>query len=76
VKPKGRSDPPTERPTSDDADKLSLALDLLKKILKHGTNQDRRYCLYCKVSMRAPIELHKEDCVWRQAWKLVNERKE
>lgn len=25
--------------------------------------------------MRAPIELHKKDRVWRRAWQLVNKRK-
>jgi len=38
VKPKGRSDPPAGRPASDDANRLSLALDLLKDILNIGTN--------------------------------------
>jgi hypothetical protein len=54
---------------------LSAALDLLREILKNGTNHNRRYCLYCKASMRVPIELHKEECVWRWASQLVNERK-
>jgi len=47
-------------PASNEPDELSLALDLLRKILKHGTNHNRRYCIYCKVSMRVPIELHKQ----------------
>jgi hypothetical protein len=64
-------------PTEPDsgADQLSTALDLLRELLKHDTNHNRRYCIYCKVSMRAPIELHKEDCVWRRAWQLVNDKK-
>jgi len=59
---------------SNDLDKLSLALNLLKKVLKDGTNHNRRYCAYCKVPMTTPIESHKQGCVWRQAWQLVAEK--
>jgi hypothetical protein len=61
--------------TDSGSDQLSVVLDILREILKHDSNHSRRYCMYCKVSMRVPIELHKEDCVWRRAWQLVNERK-
>jgi len=54
---------------------LSTVLELLHKILLNGTNENRRYCKYCKAKMVMPIELHRDDCVWRLAWKLVNENK-
>jgi hypothetical protein len=66
----GRVKSSQERPS--EPDQLSAALDLLREILKNGTNHNRRYCLYCTASMRVPIELHKEDCVWRRAWQLVS----
>ena len=54
---------------------LSTVLELLHKILLNGTNENRRYCKYCKAKMIMPIELHRDDCVWRVGWKLVNDRK-
>jgi hypothetical protein len=75
TKTESRNSELTDRAAPDEPDKLSVALDLLKKILQDGTNHNRRYCIHCKVSMKAPIELHKEDCVWRRAWRLVNDRK-
>ena len=53
---------------------VPAALDLLHEILKNGTNHNRRYCLYCRVAMAVPVELHRKDCVWRQAWELVNRK--
>jgi len=35
-------------------------LDLLRKILKDGTNHTREYCVYCKVAMAVPVELHRK----------------
>ncbi len=64
------SDP---RLTFPDPPQLSTVLDLLHKILLNGTNENRAYCKYCKAKMIMPIELHRDDCVWRLAWKLVNE---
>jgi hypothetical protein len=64
------------RPLSDDSGKLSTALTLLEKILRDGTNENRRYCKYCKIIMKSPVELHKTDCTWRLAWELVNQRKQ
>ncbi len=63
------------RANSSEPASLPLALDLLKKILKNGTNRNRRYCVYCKASMTAPVDSHKENCVWRRAWELVSEQK-
>jgi hypothetical protein len=54
---------------------LSTVLELLHKILLNGTNENRSYCKYCKAKMIMPIELHRDDCTWRLAWKLVNEHK-
>jgi hypothetical protein len=54
-------------------DKLPAALELLEQLLRNGTSENRRYCKYCKAKMTIPIELHKKDCVLRQAWKLVND---
>ena len=59
---------------ANEADALSTAVELLEQILLKGTNENRRYCRYCKAKMIVPIELHKEDCLWRRAWKLVNDR--
>ena len=50
-------------------------MELIHKILLNGTNENRRYCKYCKAKMVMPIELHRDDCAWRLAWKLVNENK-
>jgi len=58
-----------------EAPQLSTVLELLHNILLNGTNENRRYCKYCKAKMIMPIELHKDDCVWRRAWKLVNDQK-
>jgi hypothetical protein len=55
---------------------LSTVLGLLHKILLNGTNENRRYCKYCKAKMIMPVELHRDDCTWRLAWKLVNEHNE
>lgn len=60
------------RTDESDSEKLSVALGLLREILKTGTNHNRRYCVYCKVTMSAPVELHKRECAWRRAWQLVN----
>ena len=54
---------------------LSAVLELLHKILLNGTNESRRYCKYCNAKMIMPIELHRDDCAWRLAWKLVNDQK-
>ena len=62
-------------PASNKPDRLSEALDVLREILKDASNNNRRYSAFCKVSMRVPIEIRKEDCAWRRAWQLVNERK-
>jgi hypothetical protein len=62
--------------TSDNSDKLSTAITLLEKILTNGTNENRRYCKYCKIIMKSPTELHKTDCTWRLAWEFVNREKE
>jgi len=62
------------RANSSEPANLPLALDLLKKILKDGTDQNRRNCVYCKVLMATPIDLHKKNCVWRRAWQLVSEK--
>ena len=61
-------------PLSDDSERLSTVLALLEKILRDGTNENRRYCKYCKIIMKSPVELHKTDCAWRIAWELVNQR--
>jgi hypothetical protein len=58
-----------------EADELSTVIELLEQILLKGTNENRRVCKYCKAKMMVPIELHKEDCLWRRAWKFVNDRK-
>ena len=63
-------------PLSDDSERLSTVLALLEKILRDGTNENRRYCKYCKIIMKSPVELHKTDCTWRIAWELVNQRKQ
>jgi hypothetical protein len=62
--------------TSPDSDKLLTAITLLEKILQNGTNENRKYCKYCKIIMKSPTELHKTDCTWRLAWELVNGWKE
>ena len=62
--------------TSPDFDKLLTAITLLEKILQNGTNENRKYCKYCKIIMKSPTELHKTDCTWRLAWELVNGWKE
>ena len=49
--------------------------ELFEQILLNGTNENRRYCRYCKAKMILPIELHRDDCLWRRAWKLVNDHK-
>ena len=61
--------------SADEEWQLSAVVDLLEKILLNGTNENRRYCKYCNAKMIMPIELHKNDCLWRRAWKLVNDRK-
>jgi hypothetical protein len=63
----------TPNPSSDEPDKLSIALELLDTIVKKGSNDTRRYCRYCNVKMNSPIELHKKDCTWRRALELLNE---
>ncbi len=68
-KKSNESDPQLPFPAS----KVSTVLELLHKILLNGTNENRRCCKYCKVKMIMPVELPREDCVWRRAWKLVNE---
>jgi len=50
-------------------------VELFEQILLNGTNENRRYCRYCKAKMILPIELHRDDCLWRRAWKLVNDHK-
>ena len=50
-------------------------VELFEQILLNGTNENRRYCRYCKAKMILPIELHRDDCLWRRAWKLVNDLK-
>jgi hypothetical protein len=64
----------SSKETPVESDQLSAPLDLLREILKNGTNHNRRYCLYCKVAMAVPVELHRKDCVWRRAWELVNDK--
>ena len=49
--------------------------ELFEQILLNGTNENHRYCRYCKAKMILPIELHRDDCLWRRAWKLVNDHK-
>jgi hypothetical protein len=67
---------PAPAPTDGDSNRPTAALELLREILENGTNHHRRYCLYCKVAMAVPLELHRKDCTWRRAWQLVNEKKE
>jgi hypothetical protein len=71
-KPPNESDPRLPFP---EEPQLSTVLELLHKILLNGTNENRRYCKYCNAKMIMPIELHRNDCVWRLAWKLINENK-
>jgi hypothetical protein len=74
-----KSDGPEEDKSSSgqpdaESNQLSVALELLGAILENGANHNRRYCVYCKVSMAAPRELHRKNCVWRRALELVNKK--
>jgi len=71
--PKKANEPEPQLPFPEEP-QLSTVLELLHKILLNGTNENRRYCNYCRANMIMPIELHRDDCVWRRAWKLVNEQ--
>jgi hypothetical protein len=46
---------------------VRLLVELLEQILLNGTNENRAYCKYCKAKMIMPIELHRDDCLWRHA---------
>jgi hypothetical protein len=53
---------PTPVTTESGSDRPSAALELLREILENGTNHHRRYCIYCKVAMAVPLELHRKVC--------------
>src|SRR5262249_12937778 len=69
-----KAPPAKSPPPNNESDELSIAIDLLREILKSDANQNRRYCTYCQTKMAAPLELHHKDCVWRRAWELVSTR--
>jgi hypothetical protein len=31
-----------------------------------------KLCPFCKVHRQLPMNLHKDDCTWRQAWELID----
>jgi hypothetical protein len=65
----------SSREMPSEPDQFSVALNLLREILQNETIHNRKYCVYCSVAMAVPLELHRKECVWRRAWKLVNEKK-
>ena len=46
--------------------------DVLHKILDILPTYSGKFCPFCKVHRQLPLNMHAEDCAWRQGWELID----
>ena len=54
-------------------DRLATAIELLQQFIKRLQSENHKYCVFCEVHKRFPLEIHKKDCALRRAAAFIGE---